>query len=586
MQELPGQRIDDYQIEVEIGRGGMARVYRARHVMLDRPAAIKLLLPELAGDQKFVERFLREARAAARLEHPNIVPIYDTGQDLGYHYIAMKFLEGQTLRDAMRGRAMDPGDVVRITSQVAVALDYAHRRGTVHRDIKPGNVMVDPDGRVTLTDFGIARAIEDLSLTVPGAMVGTPAYMSPEQGHGLPATPRSDIYSLGIVVYEMLTGIVPFSSRTPHAVVLAHMTESPTPVHDRISTLTPEIGAVVSKALAKRPEERYATASEFAQALASAAGVSPMVGLLDPLTPLPPSSSTPLPATPTPLSATGQVSQPATIPQPPLSVADEPPTVPPPPPRSGDRPAEQPFWRRPAALVAALIGLAAGFGLVLLLLSVLTGDDNGGGGDEFGGIAIQSDPPGAAYSIDGEPGGTTPATVEQLQPGEHTIQISLDTYVPAEQTISVEAGDIAEVSLALEPLAAAQVLVPVQSIMTKAVTDGPTGQQTPGELAETFQRGEPAIAYLLVESSAHQIRDLQFTFETRWYDPAGDERYASPAQSVVVPRDAQSWTLTAQAQAGQIDPDATGQECRVDLLIDGTVVQSLTFVVERGFGGS
>ena len=227
-----GARIGPYRVERVLGRGGMSIVYAATHVALERPVALKVLLASLAGDDGFVERFLAEARAAARLDYPHIVPVYDSGEVNGVNYIAMKLLEGRDLRAILRERHQQGGvglafdRAINITNQAAGALEYAHRHQVVHRDVKPANIHVERNDRITLVDFGIARALDRSSSTLAGSVIGTPAYMSPEQARGETADFRSDIYSLGTVLYEMIAGAPPFTGDA-HAVMQAQQTSSP-----------------------------------------------------------------------------------------------------------------------------------------------------------------------------------------------------------------------------------------------------------------------------------------------------------------------------------------------------------------------
>lgn len=216
MEALIGRTLGNYQILEEIGRGGMAIVYKAVQPSLQRHVAIKVLPPQFTFDTIFVQRFQREAVAAGRLKHPNIVTIYDVGEQGGIYYIVMEYLEGVILAELIRQQGPLPLQrVAHIAQQVASALDYAHGQGFIHRDIKPGNVIVGPGDHATLTDFGIVKAAEGTTLTRTGMMIGTPQYMSPEQIQGREIDYRADIYSLGIVCYEMLTGRVPFGGRDP-----------------------------------------------------------------------------------------------------------------------------------------------------------------------------------------------------------------------------------------------------------------------------------------------------------------------------------------------------------------------------------
>jgi dipeptidyl aminopeptidase/acylaminoacyl peptidase/predicted Ser/Thr protein kinase len=261
-----------YRIIDEIGHGGMGTVYRAIHVTKGYQVALKVLPPQLSQDATFVRRFQREAQAVKRMNHPGIIKIYETGQANGFSFIAMEYIDGGSLQDRlMRGKPLDLSATVNIIGQIASALDYAHRRGIVHRDIKPSNILLTRDGRAILTDFGIARAMGLSSITKSGAIIGTPEYVSPEQAKGVGVDYRADIYSLGVVCYQMLTGRVPFLRENIYATLLAHINEIPPPLRWLNPRLTPEVERVVMRALAKAPDNRYASAGEFARALMAAA---------------------------------------------------------------------------------------------------------------------------------------------------------------------------------------------------------------------------------------------------------------------------------------------------------------------------
>jgi beta-lactam-binding protein with PASTA domain/tRNA A-37 threonylcarbamoyl transferase component Bud32 len=254
-----------YELTHLVARGGMAEVYRARDRLLDRPVALKVLFPELSVDRAFVERFRREAQAAANLSHPNIVPVFDWGEDDGTYYIVMEYIDGQPLSQALKaGGPMPAGRVAQIGARVADALAYAHRHGVVHRDVKPGNVLLTNDEQVKVTDFGIARAVNtEESLTQTGAVMGTATYFSPEQAEGVGVDARSDIYSLGVVLFEMVAGRPPFLGDSPVAVASKHVREQPPVLRDLNPTVPPALEAIIAKAMAKRADLRYQSAGDL-----------------------------------------------------------------------------------------------------------------------------------------------------------------------------------------------------------------------------------------------------------------------------------------------------------------------------------
>jgi len=268
MENFVNKVVSRYQILEEVGRGGMAVVYKARDLTLGRIVALKVLPPQFTFETEFVQRFLHEARTAATLDHPNIVTIYDVGEANGFYYIAMKYIEGRSLRKVIEQEgALDLARVTRIIGQVANALDYAHQGQIVHRDVKPSNILLHARGQAILSDFGIAKAAAGTRLTRTGILVGTPEYMSPEQARGGELDWRTDIYSLGIVCYEMLTGRVPFAADTPHAILHAHIYEPPPPLRSINPQIPPIVEESILKALAKNPEERYPSAGGLVQAL-------------------------------------------------------------------------------------------------------------------------------------------------------------------------------------------------------------------------------------------------------------------------------------------------------------------------------
>lgn len=269
MPDLIGRTLGPYSIVEVIGVGGMATVYKARQPALQRYVALKVLHEHLARDTEFVKRFEQEARIAAALAHPNIIPIHDVGEDGGLHYLAMGYIAGQSLAARLqKAGALPLALALSIIRQVGAALDYAHARGVIHRDVKPSNILLTPDGHAVLSDFGIARAATGVRLTQTGLLVGTPEYMSPEQAQGKEVDGRSDLYSLGIVAYEMLTGQVPFVADTPLVVLYKQVHEAP-PMPAAINpALTVAVQAALLRALAKEPGRRYQSGAQMADALA------------------------------------------------------------------------------------------------------------------------------------------------------------------------------------------------------------------------------------------------------------------------------------------------------------------------------
>jgi len=261
----PGQTLGPYRIINQVGQGGMATVYKAYQPSMDRNVAIKVLPRQLAETREFTARFQQEARIIARLEHPHILPVFDYGESEGITYFVMRYLEAGTLKNRMEAGSLSFNQIDRLFTQLAEALEYAHSQGIVHRDLKPANALVDERGNLFLTDFGIAKLLESASprLTQTDAIMGTPAYISPEQARAQSVDRRSDIYSLGIILYEMVTGRVPFIADTPLAVILKHISD-PLPLPSIVKSDIPEsIENVILKALAKDPADRYDTAAEF-----------------------------------------------------------------------------------------------------------------------------------------------------------------------------------------------------------------------------------------------------------------------------------------------------------------------------------
>lgn len=262
------EKIGRYEIRGELGRGGMATVYRAYDPVFEREVAVKVLPPHLMEDPQFRKRFEREARIVAQLEHPAIVPVYDVGEDNGQLFFVMRYMSGGSLSDRLKKGPLSLEETLYLLEHLAPALDAAHAKGVVHRDLKPANILFDASGMPYLSDFGIAKVLTGQQTTLTGDfIVGTPAYISPEQAQGKPIDGRSDIYSLGAILYHMLSGEPPYQADTPMSLALKHITEPPPDILQVNPSLPPALAALIRKAMAKNPAERFATAGEMVKAL-------------------------------------------------------------------------------------------------------------------------------------------------------------------------------------------------------------------------------------------------------------------------------------------------------------------------------
>jgi hypothetical protein len=275
MPELVGKTLGPYRIVEQIGLGSMATVFKAYQPSMDRYVALKILSTHLAQDVTFVKRFRQEAKVIARLEHMCILPVYDHGEEDGYLYLVMRFIQAGTLKDRLEDAPLSLAEASQIVTQVGSALEYAHQMGVVHRDLKPSNVLVDPQGNCYLTDFGIAKMVEGtLGLTGSGVL-GTPHYMAPEQSQSQKVDHRADVYAMGVIIYEMVTGQLPFDAETPVAVALKHITE-PLPLPRSIKPDLPEaVERVILKALAKSPADRFQSMRDLVAAFDRAVQTAP-----------------------------------------------------------------------------------------------------------------------------------------------------------------------------------------------------------------------------------------------------------------------------------------------------------------------
>jgi predicted Ser/Thr protein kinase len=449
-----------YDVVRELGRGSMGIVYQGYDPVIGRTVAIKTMLTEGLSPQEFEEfraRFQREAQAAGVLSHPNIVNVFDYGEDSGILYLIMEFLEGKSLEKLVEGKKILPIEtIIPMCEQVCSALDHAHQHGIVHRDIKPANIMILDNGLVKVTDFGIAKMVS-MGMTQAGQVLGTPNYMSPEQVKGRQVDGRSDIFSLGVILYDLLTGEMPFAGQNLTTVIYRIINENPIPPRELDATIHPGLSYVVCKALAKSPDERYQTCRELADDLRNfkylGGPVAPSATMILNVPPPPSAGSERAVAPPvgppmTPASAA--VPAPiAPVQQPSPAQAPAPAAVPP------------PAYQQPQTSRMAWILLTA-FGFVVLGLFVVAGylyfhkrtpqvsnpQSQAAGpplqaiSSGLGQLHVESNIPGAWVSVDGEsgPNWVTPCTIPDLTPGSHQVLVSKAGYDNYQQAVTIEGG--------------------------------------------------------------------------------------------------------------------------------------------------
>jgi hypothetical protein len=451
-----GSEIGGHRIESVAGRGGMGVVYRATHLALNRTVALKLISPELAQDADFRERFKRESEIAASLDHPNVVPIYHAGEDDGELYVTMRFVEGTDLREmvALQGR-LEPRVAARIISQTASALDAAHARGLVHRDVKPANVLIDDSAghpHAYLTDFGLTKQASSQSgLTKTGMIVGTMDYIAPEQLQGTAVDARADVYALGCVFYQALTGQVPFPRDTEPAKMWAHMSEPTPSLLVAAPNLSPELDEVVKRAMAKEPDERYLSAGDFGRAavaasegqLLSRSERSVATGDAAPVGATAVGPTPPITAGATAMTPAAPGTAPGATAMSPAAPATVPPAWGPPPPPgtpSGGYAPPSPPHGTPGAPPAAagkkknrlplVLGLAgAALALVIVaVIAVVAGGGGGGGSDAAGAVVGKPIPVGEEpYDVVAGEGAIWTAnvgggSVSKINPKDNTAQ--------------------------------------------------------------------------------------------------------------------------------------------------------------------
>ncbi|MFY9562208.1 MAG: serine/threonine-protein kinase [Terriglobales bacterium] len=337
MSDEINKRIGDYEILNELGAGGMGRVYRVRNVISDRIEAMKILLPDLAERQELAARFLREIKLLASLNHPNIAQLRTAFTHDNHLVMIMEYVEGTSMAVRLAGSSISVADALNYIDQVLNALSYAHQQNIIHRDIKPGNMMLTPQGVVKVMDFGIARSDADRTLTLAGTSLGTVNYMSPEQVKGEPTDPRSDLYSVGICLYEMVTGKKPFEAGSDYSIMSAHVKEAPRPPVELQPGLPPALNEIILVAIAKDPARRFQTAAAFRNALSNVRGFSPTAEMATLAAGHAAAPATALPSVPIPVTSASQVATLAAAAPSSTQVAPPPGPPMPPPPSTGHR---------------------------------------------------------------------------------------------------------------------------------------------------------------------------------------------------------------------------------------------------------
>ncbi len=534
-------KIGRYEITDELGKGAMGIVYKATDPNIGRTVALKTMRLDMLGAdmQQMISRFKNEARATGVLNHPNIVTIFDAGEDHGIFYIAMAYIEGKTLAAVLNEKhVLTVDEVINFGSQMCAGLDYAHRNKIVHRDVKPANMIIDANGTLHIMDFGIAKL--EAGLTRTGEILGTPNYMSPEQVKGRTLDGRSDLFSVGVILYEMITGERPFNGSSVTTIIYKVVHEIPIPPRELDATIHPGLSAIVTKALAKSPEDRYQTGAELAEALrnykTAALVPDPSVEMatrvMTESTLAPASTQAPMPGTPTTKIAqtalnkgSGTATQTATRVISDTTAPFEPSTNL----QSGpvSSPQKSHFTAVMLGALSAVLLAGAGIGLwiknskppirpaqeqavpaqtptvpVVATASQNTAPVNVEPApppsspvvlaassktpvESFGRIRISSDPPGARVEVDGklQPSSVTPLNSLPLKPGTHIVKVSLDGYSPATQSVAVAVNKKADASFQLVPLAATYNITSTPPGAGIIVDGVPSGQRTPARLS-------------------------------------------------------------------------------------------------------
>jgi len=433
MEDLIGKQLGPYQIVAQLGAGGMATVFKAYQPKMNRYVALKILPRFFSKKPEFVRRFSQEARLIAQLEHPHILPVHDFGESDGYTYLAMRLVEGGSLSDLLKNHGkLELDKINRIITQVGEALDYAHKKNVIHRDAKPGNILIDEFKNCLLTDFGIAKIIETTSnLTHTGGILGTPTYVSPEQGSGKPIDSRSDIYSLGVMLYHMIVGDVPYKADTPMGVIYKHI-HDPLPLpRKQVPELPESVERVVLKALAKNPDDRYSTVSELVKDLQRAidqfdAQIKEFRELdLD--------------------FKTTEVDR--AMPADEKELPTKPPVEPKPgiiKPKEFEKEKTLPEKRRVwtyGVLAIILLVMFAGAGWYYYNNIFLSEPI----------LSVESNPSGADVYVNGRHVGVSPVKVEELVPGTHKIRVSKDRYQDYNEDLFIKKGQAKVIQADLTP---------------------------------------------------------------------------------------------------------------------------------------
>ena len=489
-ESLIGKVVNGYEILSQVGQGGMATVFLARQRSMNRHVALKFLPNAFMNDAAYLQRFEREVRIVAQLEHRNIVPVYDFGEFEDQPYIAMRYMPAGSVEELLAAGRIPLRRVLSIVEQVASALDYAHQNGILHRDLKPSNILLDDGGGVFITDFGIARILgEGASNITTQGVIGTPSYMSPEQARGEPLDGRSDVYALGVMLFELITGRRPFESETPYSIAVMHVTMPPPSPRDVDPSVTAAVEAVILRSLHKQPDKRYATAGNLAAALRLAADL-PAAQPGDPATP------SPRPTLAAPVAAPNES-------------------------QDTSRSVKLRFTRRLAPIGRARrawVGAAAGGGIGCLLLSVLLVAAI----SLLGGVADDSatpDPATQSAAVSGEVTVTTAATTQS-----RPTQASVDSALKATLTALASAADAAfTAEVALRPTATPAIIQPV--FERERPTLLPPLQRASGDLVYFARQadsagGQPVFEIVILNLS---------TWEERRFGAGGSSSYPQPS---------------------------------------------------------